>query len=123
LQQKIFTFFERDEGLTICGDEWCEVQVIDASVEICGECSFGSTLALSGDFIFVDEAVSEIVVVFKRNVDGDFVFHQTLIARDSGLSFGQSIDMSSEWAAVGARNYVTNRGAVWVYRLDTAADE
>ncbi len=106
------------------GGMWHFEQKITSPIPA-NEDNFGRALAVQGDTLVVtarkekttaDDVGAAYVYVFR---DGDWVFHSKINASDpaSNAYFGQSVALSGNVMAVGARNADPNgAGAVYLYR-------
>ncbi len=115
---------------------WNQVQIIKAiDNEYPG--SFGNKVQISGGYVIIgDQCVygsSGAVYIFKLNEAGIWEHVQKLIASDatSDVSFGSSIYLSSDFAAIGAsyekrdadgKNPLIKAGAVYVFKCQPSGE-
>lgn len=94
----------------------------------------GNSVSISGDYAVVgaqledeDEAGSNALTnagaayVFKKQSDGTWAPHQKIVSptRVAGVQFGSAVSISGNYLIVGASLDNTNKGAAYVFELDT----
>ncbi|MDE2995803.1 MAG: choice-of-anchor B family protein [Bacteroidota bacterium] len=104
---------------------WAEVAQLVRADNNGEDDRFGRALTADGDLLLVGATTADEstggVWVFERDADGNWAEAGKLLpdAVAPGDSFGHSIALSGDWAAIGAAGYNEQKGAVFVYhRMD-----
>lgn len=113
---------------------WSETQKLTSPNSVEGG-DFGSEVAISENFIFVSapgESTGGQVYVYKKDVSGDWLYHQTLVSSQisSGDYFGKqnSIDVDGDMLIIGCeREYLDGNGenskslagAAYIFQLNS----
>lgn len=87
-----------------------------------GQAHFGVSVAMASDdpnWIVVGDYAKGAIFLFE-NVEGSWAFRQEIAAPAGSSTFGASVDMTSDFAVVGAprTGYPRQRGAAYVYRKE-----
>lgn len=83
---------------------------------------FGRSVSLSGDWLAVGATGSRTIYFFNRNKGGADQWGESLLRTGSGAQtndyFGLNISLSGDLLAVGAQNYNSSVGAVYIFYRD-----
>lgn len=117
--------YERSEG------QWNQVQILQPEDQQPGDRFGGYSPALAGDTALIGAprrdnvrgSSAGAVYVFRRNVNGEWIQMDTLLAPDGRPyeEFGHTIAMEPDLAALGtpfASDFGTSSGAVYIYERD-----
>ncbi|KPK80499.1 MAG: hypothetical protein AMS27_16965 [Bacteroides sp. SM23_62_1] len=126
---------------TISGQDWLEI-IYSTSQDGTGYDNFGKSVSISGDYAIIGApgqnydadgnnymSGSGAAYIFKRDISGSWLEFQKLVASDRGQweYFGYSVDISGDYAIIGAwgatkdnagLDSLVNTGAAYIFKKD-----